>query len=111
MGSPGHGRRHRAGPWARAGAEGRALARHLRGAFGRSAVSVPHAAFPPFDGEDFALHLDRVPGTFTFLGVRAPGTPVTAGYPHYPEFTPDERAIGLGVRAMAGWLARRSARA
>ncbi|GAA4667563.1 M20 metallopeptidase family protein [Streptomyces youssoufiensis] len=92
-------------------AEGRALARHLRGAFGRSAVSTLHAAFPPFSGEDFALYLDRVPGTFTFLGVRAPGTPITAGYPHYPEFTPDERAIGLGVRAMTGWLARRSARA
>ncbi|WP_251063718.1 MULTISPECIES: hypothetical protein [unclassified Streptomyces] len=30
-------------------------------------------SFPaePFSGEDFALYLDRVPGTYTFLGVRA----------------------------------------
>ncbi len=90
-------------------AEGRALARHLRRAFGRSAVTPLHAAFPPFSGEDFTLYLDHVPGTFTFLGVRTPGTPITASYPHYPDFTPDERAIGLGVGAMAGWLARRSA--
>ncbi|MFF3331033.1 hypothetical protein ACFYWX_15925 [Streptomyces sp. NPDC002888] len=61
------------------------------------------AAFPPFSGEDFALYLDRIPGTFTFLGVRAPSAPITTSYPHYSDFAPDERAIGLGVRAMAGW--------
>ncbi|MDX3229847.1 hypothetical protein [Streptomyces sp. ME19-01-6] len=27
---------------------------------------------------------------------------------HYPDFAPDERAIGVGVRAMAGWVARRT---
>ncbi|MER5551099.1 hypothetical protein ABT001_05320 [Streptomyces sp. NPDC002793] len=32
-------------------------------------------------------------------------------YPHYPDFSPDERAIGVGVRAMAGWLAERTHRA
>ncbi|MFF5716615.1 M20 family metallopeptidase [Streptomyces buecherae] len=90
---------------------GRALERHLRKALGRAAVTPLRTAFPPFSGEDFALFLDRVPGTFTYLGVRTPGTPITASYPHFPTFVPDERAIGLGVRAMAGWLARRSARA
>ncbi|MFI0778149.1 M20 family metallopeptidase [Streptomyces sp. NPDC021212] len=89
--------------------DGRRLARHLGRSVGRGAVVELHAAFPPFSGEDFALYLDRVPGTYTFLGVRAPGAPVTAAYPHYPDFAPDERAIGLGVRAMAGWLAERTA--
>lgn len=88
--------------------DGRALARYLRRTGGRDAVIRLHAAFPPFSGEDFALYLDRLPGTFTFLGVRAPGAPVTTSYPHFPDFAPDERAIGIGVRAMAGWIAERT---
>ncbi|AVV44716.1 amidohydrolase [Streptomyces sp. P3] len=88
--------------------DGLVLAHHLRRTLGRDAVTNLHAAFPPFSGEDFALYLNRVPGTFTFLGVRAPGAPITHSYPHYPDFAPDERAIGLGVRAMAGWIAERT---
>ncbi|MFF8815273.1 M20 metallopeptidase family protein [Streptomyces pactum] len=91
--------------------DARMLARHLRRTLGRDAVTVLHAAFPPFSGEDFALYLDRVPGTYTFLGVRAPGAPITTAYPHYPDFAPDERAIGIGVRAMTGWIAQRTHRA
>ncbi|MFD7499711.1 M20 family metallopeptidase [Streptomyces sp. NPDC059850] len=91
--------------------DGRRLARHLRRSVGRGAVAELHAAFPPFSGEDFALYLDRVPGTYTFLGVRTPGAPLTTAYPHFPDFAPDERAIGLGVRAMAGWLAERTSAA
>ncbi|MCF3141772.1 M20 metallopeptidase family protein [Streptomyces platensis] len=88
--------------------DARALAHHLRRTRGRDTVTELHAAFPPFSGEDFALYLDRVPGTFTFLGVRAPGAPITTSYPHYPDFAPDERAISVGVRAMAGWIAERA---
>ncbi|BCK66798.1 amidohydrolase [Streptomyces libani subsp. rufus] len=88
--------------------DARVLSHHLRRTLGRDAVTELHAAFPPFSGEDFALYLDRVPGTFTFLGVRAPGAPVTTSYPHYPDFAPDERAISVGVRAMAGWIAERA---
>ncbi|WP_371873933.1 M20 metallopeptidase family protein [Streptomyces glebosus] len=88
--------------------DARVLAHHLRRTLGRDAVAELHAAFPPFSGEDFALYLDRVPGTFTFLGVRAPGAPITTSYPHYPDFAPDERAISVGVRAMAGWIAERA---
>ncbi|MFF9126461.1 M20 family metallopeptidase [Streptomyces sp. NPDC014889] len=84
------------------------LARHLRRTAGRDTVTVLRAAFPPFSGEDFALYLDRIPGTYTFLGVRAPGATITTSYPHYPDFSPDERAIGVGVRAMAGWIAERA---
>ncbi|MFG3254918.1 M20 family metallopeptidase [Streptomyces sp. NPDC048172] len=87
--------------------DGLALSRHLRGALGRSAVTRLHAAFP-FNGEDFALFLQRVPGTYTFLGVRPPGTSVLDSMPHYPGFTPDEGAIAHGVRGMTGWLAERA---
>jgi metal-dependent amidase/aminoacylase/carboxypeptidase family protein len=67
-------------------------------------------AAPPFNGEDFALFGQRVPVTYTFLGVRSPGALVTTGFPHHVDFEPDERAIGTGVRAMAGWLAERARR-
>lgn len=87
--------------------EGQAIKRYLQHAFGRDRVTTLHAAIP-FSGEDFALFLGRLPGTFTFLGVRAPGAPIDASYPHLGAFTPDERAIGHGVRAMAGWLAKRA---
>ena len=87
--------------------EGRELRRYLDRTVGPERVGTLHAAVP-FNGEDFALFLDRIPGTFTFLGVRAPGAAIETSYPHFGGFTPDERAIGHGVRAMAGWLARRA---
>ncbi|RKR86803.1 amidohydrolase [Micromonospora pisi] len=87
--------------------EGQAMKRHLQQAAGRDQVRTLHAAIP-FSGEDFALFLGRLPGTYTFLGVRAPGAPIETSYPHFGAFDPDERAIGHGVRAMAGWLARRT---
>jgi amidohydrolase len=80
--------------------------RHLRRAMGPGSTAVLHAAIP-FSGEDFALFLDRIPGTYAYLGVRSPGTDITTSYPHLHTFEPDESAIGLGVRAMAGWLAER----
>jgi metal-dependent amidase/aminoacylase/carboxypeptidase family protein len=89
--------------------EGRAVKRHLDRTLGRDAVRTLHAAIP-FSGEDFALFLDRMPGTFTFLGVRTPGADIQTSYPHFGSFNPDERAIGHGVRAMAGLLASRTRR-
>nr|WP_232805767.1 amidohydrolase [Glycomyces xiaoerkulensis] len=89
--------------------DGRAVERHLRRAIGRDSATVLHAAVP-FSGEDFALFLDRLPGSFTYLGVRAPEAEVATSYPHFGGFDPDERAIGFGVRAMAGWLAERARR-
>jgi amidohydrolase len=86
---------------------GRALERHLQATIGPDRVRRLHAAIP-FNGEDFALFLDRMPGTFSFLGVRTPGATVESSYPHFGAFRPDERAIGHGVRAMAGWLATRT---
>ncbi|SDL32161.1 M20 metallopeptidase family protein [Nonomuraea jiangxiensis] len=89
--------------------EGHVLKRHLEQTIGPDRVRTIQAAVP-FSGEDFALFLDRIPGTYTFLGVMAPGAPITTGYPHFGAFNPDERAIGHGVRAMARWLAVRAAR-
>lgn len=82
-----------------------AAADHLRGVAGVSAVKVLHAAFP-FNGEDFALFLRRVPGAMFYLGVANPDAGLN-GVPHAPDFAADEDAIGLGVRAMAGLLLSR----
>jgi amidohydrolase len=87
--------------------DARALQRYLHRTVGRDRTRVAHAAVP-FSGDDFALFLDRMPGTYTFLGVRAPGARIETSYPHFGVFRPDERAIGHGVRAMAGWLAHRA---
>jgi amidohydrolase len=87
--------------------EGHAIERYLRLTLGRRRVSALHAALP-FSGEDFALFLDRIPGTFTFLGVRRPGAGIETAYPHFGTFDPDERAIAHGVRTVAGWLPSRT---
>jgi amidohydrolase len=52
-------------------------------------------------GEDFAWYLHLVPGAMARLGTRTPGT-LTAGDLHQPTFDVDERAIGIGVRVLAG---------
>lgn len=86
--------------------EGTRLERHLRRQVGDDRVVRMHAV-PPFNGEDFALFGQRVPVTYSFVGVRSPGAPITTASPHHVDFDPDEGAIGTGVRAMAGWLAER----
>jgi metal-dependent amidase/aminoacylase/carboxypeptidase family protein len=87
--------------------EGEAVKRYLRHTLGRDRVTTMHAAIP-FSGEDFSLFLNQIPGTFSFLGVRRPGASIETSYPHFGAFDPDERAIGTGVRTMAGWLISRS---
>ncbi|MFG1804925.1 M20 family metallopeptidase [Streptomyces sp. NPDC049040] len=84
-----------------------AAAAHLREAYGPDAVTVLHASFP-FAGEDFGLFLRRVPGAMYFLGVADPASGVN-GAPHAPDFVADERAIRVGVQAMAGFLSSRLA--
>jgi metal-dependent amidase/aminoacylase/carboxypeptidase family protein len=87
--------------------EGQAIRHYLRHTLGQDRVRTLHAALP-FSGEDFALFLNRLPGTYTILGVRSPGADIETSYPHFTTFNPDERAIGHGVRAMSGWLAERT---
>jgi metal-dependent amidase/aminoacylase/carboxypeptidase family protein len=84
-----------------------AAAGYLRGAFGDDAVVAMRALYP-FNGEDFALFLRQVPGAMFYLGVANPEAGVN-GIPHSPDFAADERALGIGVRAMAGFLASRLA--
>jgi metal-dependent amidase/aminoacylase/carboxypeptidase family protein len=70
------------------------------------------AASYPFGCDDFALFLGRVPGAMLFLGVGDPVAELAGNpprLPHSPAFTADERAIGLGVRAMTGLLLNRLA--
>jgi amidohydrolase len=52
--------------------------------------------------EDFAFYQQRVPGLFFWLGARDPGVDLAQAIPnHSPQFTIDERALPLGVRALA----------
>ena len=52
--------------------------------------------------EDFSFFQRVVPGLFIFLGVVPPGTPTREAAPnHSPRFYVDERALLLGVRALA----------
>ncbi|GAA2136381.1 M20 metallopeptidase family protein [Glycomyces algeriensis] len=87
--------------------EAHELKRHLRRAMGPDSAVVLHASVP-FNGEDFALFLQQIPGTYTYLGVRAPDADIATSFPHFGTFEPDESAIGIGVRAMSGWLAERT---
>jgi metal-dependent amidase/aminoacylase/carboxypeptidase family protein len=82
-----------------------AAAAYLQSVSGVDAVQVLHASYP-FNGEDFALFLNQVPGAMFFIGVANPEAGVN-GVPHAPNFAADERAIGLGVRSMAGLLLSR----
>jgi len=82
-----------------------AAASYLRGAIGPDAVTNLHGSWP-FNGEDFALFLQRVPGAMFFIGV-ANAEAGMNGAPHTPDFAADERAISIGVRAMAGLLSSR----
>jgi metal-dependent amidase/aminoacylase/carboxypeptidase family protein len=85
-----------------------AAAAHLRDVLGPGAVIELRAPFP-FNGEDFALFLRRVPGAMLFLGV-ADASSGANGVPHSPDFAADERAIGVGVRAMSSLLVARAGR-
>lgn len=58
---------------------------------------------PAMGSEDFSYFAAQVPAFYFFLGVRTPGT---KGQPlHSPEFNPDERALPVGLTAVAGLLA------
>lgn len=53
-----------------------------------------------FNGEDFALWLERAPGAMFILGVANAERGIT-GVPHSPDYDADERAIPLGTKAMS----------
>src|ERR1700735_808074 len=67
-------------------------------------VLGPDAVVPApqsLGGEDFAWYLESIPGALTRLGTRKPGSGDDFDI-HQPTFDVDERAIGIGVKLMAG---------
>ncbi len=57
---------------------------------------------PVTGSEDFSFYANRVPGFFFFLGVTPPDVDWrTAPVNHSPKFFADERALPIGVRALA----------
>ncbi|MFE9423062.1 M20 family metallopeptidase [Kitasatospora sp. NPDC006697] len=84
-----------------------AAGRYLSAALGPDSVLWTRASWP-FNCEDFALFLDEAPGAQFYLGVADAETGMN-GAPHTLDFAADERAIGHGVRAMAGLLTDRLA--
>jgi len=71
--------------------------RTIATARGRDAVR--EVAAPIMGAEDFGAYLERVPGTFAFLGARPSHQ---AAYPcHHPGFDIDERALPVGVEILA----------
>ena len=82
-----------------------AARQYLRSVLGPAAVIESRAWFP-FNSEDFALFLEHVPGAMFFLGVGDPQAGFNA-FPHAPNFAVDERAISIGIGAIAGWLTSR----
>lgn len=79
-----------------------AAAQYFRSTFGDDSVTVWRAMLP-FNGEDFAIFLNHMPGAMFGLGVTNAAAGFN-GHPHSPAFTADEQAISRGTRAMAGWL-------
>jgi metal-dependent amidase/aminoacylase/carboxypeptidase family protein len=84
-----------------------AAGQYLTAALGPESVVWARASWP-FNCEDFALFLNEAPGALFYLGVADAETGMN-GAPHAPDFAADERAIGHGVRAMAGLLTDRLA--
>jgi metal-dependent amidase/aminoacylase/carboxypeptidase family protein len=84
-----------------------AAGRYLSAALGPESVLWARASWP-FNCEDFALFLHEAPGAMFYLGV-ADAEAGMNGAPHTLDFAADERAIGHGVRAMAGLLTERLA--
>lgn len=74
----------------------------IRELLGDDAVRPIHASHP-FNGEDFALYQERMPGAMLWLGVANPARGAN-GIPHAPDFDADEDAIGIATTAMASVL-------
>ena len=74
----------------------------LRSVLGDSAVVLVDEPTPSFS-EDFSRFQERIPGALWFLGVSNPERGIM-GLPHHPRFAADEKAIGIGAKAMAAVL-------
>jgi amidohydrolase len=57
---------------------------------------------PVLAAEDFAFYQQKIPGLFFYLGISDPvADPLSVEPNHSPRFYIDERALAIGVRAMA----------
>lgn len=71
------------------------VVRALTGEFGPNAVVELDR--PVMGAEDFSRYLERVPGTFLFLGAGTAGSPATL---HSPTFQPPESVLVTGAAAL-----------
>lgn len=72
----------------------------LRGAVeSLGAKAVKDIDNPLLGGEDFARYLEHAPGAMFHLGVRNSKIGAIHGW-HHPQFTADERAIGVGISTL-----------
>jgi amidohydrolase len=80
-----------------------ALTRWAAGTLARVTGTDKAYEVPPMTGaEDFSYYAEKVPGVFIFLGSVPEGQdPLKAASLHSPLFFADERALPLGVRALA----------
>jgi amidohydrolase len=62
------------------------------------------APLPQMVAEDFAFYQQKIPGFYFFLGVANPARNITAMW-HTEYFDLDEKALEVGMRAMAGVVA------
>jgi amidohydrolase len=72
------------------------VVRALQEEFGEGALRELER--PVMGAEDFSRYLERVPGTFLFLGAGIPGRPATL---HSPTFQPPESVLVTGAAALA----------
>ncbi|TYP53335.1 M20 metallopeptidase family protein [Thermosediminibacter litoriperuensis] len=60
-------------------------------------------AEPVMGSEDFAYYLQKVPGTFAFVGAKNEAKGIVAPH-HHPEFDIDEDALAIGVELFASYV-------
>lgn len=64
-------------------------------------------AEPVMGGEDFAFYLEKVPGTFAFIGAGNEQKGIVAPH-HHPEFDIDEDALAIGTELMVRYVLHQS---
>jgi len=69
----------------------------------RAADGDTHVVNPLGGAEDFAFYANQVPGLFFYIGIVPRGQDAAEAAPnHNPNFFIDEKALVVGVRALAG---------
>jgi metal-dependent amidase/aminoacylase/carboxypeptidase family protein len=69
---------------------------------GAEGIMTSYGAFP-YNGEDFAYFLEKIPGAMFFLGVTNEEKGIR-GINHLPDYDVDEESILIGTKSMSGVL-------